>query len=131
MLDSLAEGTVESAGQQGAEHGPVTALQLRTGHTGTAGTGCPGSCHRTQALNPRKYITKETSKPKIISGKMSTELTHQQVGKTFSKPYQRRDLNPIQVETTAHSHKQSLNLEPGHPPGSGHAMSTCIWERWK
>lgn len=42
--DSLPEGTAERAGRQGAEHGPVTAPQLRTGHTGRADTGCPGSC---------------------------------------------------------------------------------------
>lgn len=92
----------------------------------------PGELPRHTGAEAKEQVTEETSKPKIISGQMSTELTHQQVGKeTFSKPYQRRHLNPLQTETTAHLPKQSLNLEPGQPPGSGHAVSTHIGERWK
>ena len=92
----------------------------------------PGQPPRHAGAEAKEQVTEETSKHKTISRQISTELTHQQVGReTFSKPYQRRHLHPLQTETTAQLPKQSLNLELGHPPGSRHAVSTRIWERWK
>lgn len=85
-----------------------------------------------QRNKSQKKIPEEDVSRRNICRQMSTKLTYQQVHKeTFSKPYQRGHLNPLQTERSTQSPKQSLNVELGHPPGSGHAMSTRIWERQK